>query len=187
MLTHKGTQTICTKRLVLRRFAVEDAQAMYSNWASDSRVTRFLTWLPHTSAGATAQLLALWCKEYENAAYYNWVITMDGVPIGNISVVAMSEKNGHAELGYSLGHAYWGRGIMTEAAHAVIAFLFTEVGVNRVGISHAVGNPASGRVAQKCGLTLEGIRREYYKVGSGELLDLCLYGITRSAWQAQQQ
>ena len=187
MLTHKGTQTICTKRLVLRRFAVEDAQAMYSNWASDSRVTRFLTWLPHTSAEATAQLLALWCKEYENVAYYNWVITMDGVPIGNISVVAMSEKSEHAELGYSLGHAYWGRGIMTEAARAVIAFLFTEVGVNRVDISHAVGNPASGRVAQKCGLTFEGIRRAAYKVVSGELLDICEYSITRSAWQALQR
>ena len=187
MLTHKGTQTIRTKRLVLRRFTVADAQNMFDNWASDSRVTRFLTWLPHESAEATAQLLALWCKEYENENYYNWVITMDGTPIGNISVVQLSERSKRAELGYSLGHAHWGRGIMTEAAKAVIAFLFTEVGINRVGISHAVENPASGRVAQKCGLSFEGTKRAYFKAASGEYLDISDYGITRSEWEAQRQ
>ena len=51
------------------------------------------------------------------------------------------------------------KGLMPEAAKAVIDFLFSEVGVNRVGISHAVKNPASGRVAQKCGHTFEGTKR----------------------------
>ena len=47
MITHKGTQTIHTERLILRKFTVEDAQAMFENWANDERVTRFLTWCPH--------------------------------------------------------------------------------------------------------------------------------------------
>ena len=46
-LRHSGTRTIETDRLILRRFTVEDAPAMYSNWASDPEVTRFLTWQPH--------------------------------------------------------------------------------------------------------------------------------------------
>ena len=187
MLSHKGTQTLHTPRLTLRRFTVADAQAMYNNWASDSRVTRFLMWQPHESAEATAQLLALWCEEYQKETYYNWVITMDGVPIGNISVVELSERSERAELGYSLGRAYWGRGIMTEAASAVIDFLFTAVGVNRVSISHAVENPASGRVAQKCGLRFEGTKREFFKAASGAFLDISDYGITRSDWLALQQ
>ena len=72
---------------------------------------------------------------------------------------------------------------MTEAAKAVIDFLFSEVGVNRVEISHAVKNPASGRVAPKCGLTLEGTRREYFKASNGEFLDISYYGIIRSEWE----
>ena len=109
-----------------------------------------------------------------------------GVPIGGISVVRMSEKNEYAELGYCLGHSWWNQGLMTEAVEAVISFLFEEVVVNRVGISHAVKNPASGRVAQKCGLTLEGTKREYFKSGTGEFLDISDYGILRREWEEMQ-
>ena len=44
MLTHKGTQTIETPRLILRRAVPSDARPMFDNWASDPEVTRFLTW-----------------------------------------------------------------------------------------------------------------------------------------------
>ena len=40
---HCGTYTIETKRLLLRKFMVEDADAMFQNWASDKEVTKFLT------------------------------------------------------------------------------------------------------------------------------------------------
>lgn len=49
MLNHRGTQTLKTERLILRRFYVSDAQAMFENWANDERVTRFMSWFPHTS------------------------------------------------------------------------------------------------------------------------------------------
>ena len=32
-MNHIGTQTIETERLILRRFALSDAQAMFDNWA----------------------------------------------------------------------------------------------------------------------------------------------------------
>ena len=43
MLTHKGTQTIETSRLILRRAVREDAEPMFRNWASDPEVTKYLT------------------------------------------------------------------------------------------------------------------------------------------------
>ncbi len=186
MITHKGTQTIYTQRLILRKFTADDAQAMFENWASDARVTRYLTWRPHESPEATKQLLELWCAAYENQNTYNWVMEYEGTPIGNISVVRLSEKSEHAELGYCMGYAYWNKGFMPEAAKAVIDYLFAEIGVNRVGISHAVKNPASGRVAQKCGLTFEGTKREYFKTFEGEFLDISDYGILRSEWEKEK-
>lgn len=186
MLTHKGTQTIHTQRLILRRFSLDDAQAMFDNWAKDERVTKYLTWRPHKSPEATKQLLEIWCAAYKDPTTYNWLMEYQGVPIGNISVVRMNEQSEWAELGYCMGYAYWNKGLMPEAAKAVINFLFAEVGLNRVGISHAVQNPASGRVAQKCGLTFEGTKREYFKKTTGEFLDMCDYAITRSEWKKQR-
>lgn len=92
MLTHKGTQTLSTARLTLRRFTVEDADAMYQNWANDKRVTRFLTWQPHESAEQTKRLLTLWCSEYEKPDYYSWAIEFDKKIIGNISTVRIAQK-----------------------------------------------------------------------------------------------
>ena len=48
MPTHKGTQTIETSRLILRRAVREDAEPMFRNWASDPEVTKFLTWPAHS-------------------------------------------------------------------------------------------------------------------------------------------
>ncbi|MCM1214460.1 MAG: GNAT family N-acetyltransferase [Lachnospiraceae bacterium] len=183
MITHKGTQTIYTERLVLRKFTVDDAQAMYENWARDERVTRYLTWCPHETSEVTRQLLEVWCADYDKPNNYNWVMGYSGTPIGNISVVHLNEKSEWAELGYCMGFAYWNKGLMSEAVKAVIDFLFAEVGINRVGISHAVENPASGRIAQKCGLTYEGTKREYIRASGGKFLDISDHGIIRSDWE----
>lgn len=185
MLTPKGTQTLHTARLTLRRFTPDDADAMFQTWANDEEVTRYMMWAPHGLPEATRQLLTHWCAAYEDPNTYNWAIEYEGALIGNISVTRLHQKCEWAELGYCIGRAYWGKGIMSEAAKAVIDFLFSEVGVHRIGISHVVENPASGRVAQKCGLTFEGTKREFYKTSAGEFLDVSDYGILRSEWERQ--
>ena len=59
-MQHMGTRTIETERLTLRRFAAEDAQAMYQNWASDPEVTIYLTWPTHESVDISAAVIADW-------------------------------------------------------------------------------------------------------------------------------
>ena len=185
MLTHQGTQTIQTSRLTLRRFFPGDAQAMFERWANDEQVTRYLTWTPHETPEATKQLLIGWCEAYRQRETYNWAIEHEGGPIGNISVVRQSQRDETAELGYCMSKAFWNRGIMTEVADAVIHYLFEQVGFHRIVISHAVKNPASGRVAQKCGMKLEGIHRHAAKSPSGEFLDIAQYAVLRDEWNTQ--
>lgn len=175
MLTHTGTQTIQTNRLTLRRFTVDDAHAMFHNYANDPRVTRYLSWQPHTDVAASRALLADWCNNYTQDNYYHWAIVFDGKVIGGISVVRLDEINENAEIGYCIGASYWGQGIMTEAAHAVLDYLLEQVNCHRVVICHAPQNPASGRVAQKCGLVYEGTLRQACKTSLGEYLDLAVY------------
>ena len=168
--------------MTLRRYTIDDAAMMYKAWACDSRVTKFLTWEPHKSADVTKALLEMWVSDYEKEDNYNWVIEFEGQIIGSITVVRINERDELAELGYCIGHDFWGKGIMTEAAKAVIDFLFEKVCFNRISIEHAVKNPASGKVAQKCGMTLEGTKRQYFKSASGEFLDINEYSILRREW-----
>ena len=184
MLTHKGTQEIRTERLLLRRFKHEDAETMFNTWANDEKVTRFLTWKPHETLDVTKYIIDLWVKDYEKENTYQWAIEFDGKLIGSIGCVETNEENECGEIGYCIGYDYWGKGIMTEAVKAVINFLFSEVNLNRIEIFHATKNPASGKVAKKCGLTLEGVRREYFKSTWGEFLDIAVYSVLRREWES---
>ena len=71
----------------------------------------------------------------------------------------LEEAIGSAEIGYCLGRAFWGRGIMPEALRAVMDYLFDTAGLNRVWAGHDVNNPKSGRVMEKAGMRKEGILR----------------------------
>lgn len=183
MITHKGTQEIKTERLTLRRFRSEDANAMFETWANDERVTRFLTWAPHGTREVTEHVLGLWIEEYKKDNSYQWAIEYEGKLIGSIACVDINETNECGEIGYCIGADFWGKGIMTEAAKAVIDYLFREVNIHRIEIHHATANPASGKVAQKCGLTLEGIKRKFFKSSWGEFLDIAVYSILRNEWE----
>lgn len=176
-LRHSGTRTIETKRLILRRFKAEDAGVVYENWASDPEVTKFLTWQPHVSPEATAEVLEDWEGRYENGAYYHWAIVLKelGEPIGSISVVDQNDTLKKAHIGYCIGRRWWHQGIMTEALSAVIQYLFSE-GYQRIDSRHDPNNPHSGDVMKKCGMKYEGTLRNYDWNNQG-YCDACFYSI----------
>ena len=182
MLNHKGTVTIETDRLILRRFALEDAEAMYRNWASDDEVTKHLTWPTHTSVEISKMVLTDWTSHYPEPDFYNWAIVLKEngpEPIGNISVVGIDNKVDAAIMGYCMSRAHWRKGIMAEALTAVIAFLFDEVGFNRIEADHDPNNPASGRVMEKSGMRHEGILRQAGRSNQG-IIDVSRWAILKS-------
>lgn len=177
-----GTQRIETDRLILRRYKIEDADAMYKNWASDSEVTKFLTWQPHSSVEVSRGIIENWLKEYSDEKYYQWAIVLKdngNEPIGGISVVHMNEDISMVHIGYCLGRAWWRRGIMSEALKAVTDFMFDTVEVNRVESRHDPRNPNSGKVMQKCGMKYEGTLRSADRNNQG-ICDACYYALLRS-------
>lgn len=161
-MKHSGTKRIETTRLILRTFVLEDAEAMYRNWANDSEVTKFLTWPPHESVQVTESILKDWVSQYERDDYYNWAIVPKelGEPIGSISSVKQDDHIRMVHIGYCIGRKWWHQGIMSEALLAVMDFFFQEVGVNRVESRHDPNNPNSGKVMEKCGMKFEVTRRQ---------------------------
>ena len=176
MLTHKGTQTIVTSRLILRRACLNDVMPMFCNWASDPEVTKFLTWPAHSSVDVTKMVLTSWVEGYAKDDYYLWMIVLkeSGEPIGSISTVDHDDGIRKAEIGYCIGRNWWNQGFMSEAVGAVMAFLFDEVGMNRIEARHDPLNPNSGLVMKKCGMKYEGTARQSDRNNQG-ICDACHY------------
>jgi ribosomal-protein-alanine N-acetyltransferase len=187
-LNHIGTQPLYTERLILRRFENGDAPMMFSNWANDSEVTKFLMWQPHESVEVSEFVIKGWIRQYEKKDCYNWAIVLKtlGEPIGNISVVNRNENADLLHVGYCIGKQWWGRGCTREAFSAVIDFLFEKVNVNKIESRHDPRNPNSGKVMEKCGLTFEGILRQSDFNNQG-ICDAAYYGILRNEWEERKE
>ena len=180
-MNHCGTQRLETERLILRRLTESDADAMYRNWASDPEVTRFLTWPVHTSADVTKYVIGTWLPLYEKKDYYHWAITLKengDEPIGTIHGLVNDDLEA-IQIGYCLGKAWWHRGIMSEAAQAVIDFFFDRVNANSICSYHDPNNPHSGMVMKHCGMKYEGTRRAADRNNTG-ICDASWYSVLRT-------
>ena len=180
-IVHKGTQRIVTDRLVLRRFTKKDARDMYV-WASNPNVTKYLSYQPHKSIKDSKRILRKWIVSYRKQNVYNWGIEYMGVCIGNISVVSQKENGYICHLGWQIDEKHWNKGIVTESAKAVINFLFTEVGCDRISAACDTRNVGSERVMQKIGMKFEDCLRRYYYQKDGSIGDRNFYAILRSEW-----
>lgn len=152
-MKHCGTQRLETERLILRRFVIDDAAAMYKNWASDDEVTKYLMWHTHTSIDVSRAVTEEWVSSYSNEKYYQWAIVLKengSEPIGSISAVHMNEDISMVHIGYCIGRNWWNKGITSEALKAVMDFFFENVGANRIESRHDPRNPNSGKVMKKC-------------------------------------
>lgn len=161
-MNHKGTITLETQRLILRRYMPEDADAMFRNWVNDPEVTRFLTWRPHGSIDLTRKISLSDISKYDSLSHYQWAIVLKTLnePIGGINVVKIDETCKCFEVAYRIGKAWWNQGFASEALSSVIKFLFEQVGANRIAAAHDTRNPNSGKVMLKCGMSYEGTLRQ---------------------------
>lgn len=75
-----GTILLETDRLILRKFKIEDAEAMYNGWATDKECNKYLTWDIHKNIDQTKEILKSWINEYENGSY-NWIVELKSTNI----------------------------------------------------------------------------------------------------------
>ena len=144
-----NTPTIETERLILRKFTLDDLEAIYQIY-SDEEVNRFLPWFPLKSREQARRLFeekyaALYAMPW--ACAYAICLKQDNLPIGYIQV-GMEEPH---DLGYGLRREFWHRGIVTEAAKAVAAQAKRD-GLPYLTATHDQNNPRSGGVMQNIGM-----------------------------------
>lgn len=138
-----------TKRLVLRPFGEGDLEAVYRIFG-DVEVNRFLPWFPVGSLGEARDFYVRRLSNHGsgNGDFYYGICLKGGRgPVGYVNV----GLDDSYDLGYGLCREFWGRGIATEAAKAVIGQL-GRCGIPYVTATHDVRNPGSGRVMRRLGM-----------------------------------
>jgi RimJ/RimL family protein N-acetyltransferase len=179
-------EPILTDRLILRPPRLSDAEAAFQR-RSLPEVARYQDWeMPYTRERAdrsTAKSAAM------NGPVdgQGWTITVVDAEapdriLGDV-IVELRWGGRSGFFGYTFHPDYWGRGYATEAAQALVRYLFTVVGVCRVESSLHPDNSPSARVLEACGLIFEGQTRQSFWVGD-ECSDDMLYGMTRADWDA---
>jgi len=156
----KAPERIETERLVLRVPRMEDALAIFTGWAQDQEVTRYLTWRPHERMEQTEEFVQGCLSAWKHETRFPYMITLkerDEV-IGMIDPCLEGPK---VAIGYGLARPHWGKGYVTEATRAIIAWAFQQPSIYRVYATTDVENVASRRVLEKVGMQCEGTLRKY--------------------------
>jgi len=187
MLTHIGTQTIETERLILRRFEYDDCDAVFRNWASDENVQKMYSEPTYHTKEEVKVLLDKYIGNYEREDYYRWAVIdrEKGECIGQIAYFLVDSKNHFAEIEYCIGAEFQCRGYATEATKAVIAFGFDRMNLHKVQICTKTINAQSKRVIEKCGFTYEGTLRDYFFM-DGEYVGRLYFSILRDEYESRR-
>lgn len=183
--TFRTPPVLKTKRLVLRKISLADYRDMYE-YAKQPRVTKYLLWNEHESEEHTYDYIRSVISAYKKGDFFDWAVTLadSGKMIGTCGFTSFDFEHGRVEVGYVLNPEYWNMGIGTEAVGAVIEFAFNEFDANRVEAHFIEGNNASLRVMEKCGMTFEGIHRQYMLV-KGEYKNIGFAAITRDKFSSK--
>ena len=101
----------------------------------------------------------------------------DDEAIGSIGLTLQEDVHRRSgEIGYWLAEPFWGRGITTRAVRALTEYAFANFDLVRLYANVFEWNPASGRVLEKAGFTLEGrLRKNITK--DGNTIDQFVYAL----------
>lgn len=177
-----------TKRLLLRPWTEEDAEALY-RYAGDPRVGPAAGWPIHTGVENSREII---CSVLAVPETYAVALKESGEPVGSIGLMLPPAGNipmepGEAELGYWIGVPYWGRGLIPEASEEVMRHGFEELGLRVIWCGYFEGNEKSRRVQEKLGFRFHHWNEERACKQLGETRRTCVSRLTRQEWEQRNE
>ena len=172
-----------TPRLVLRRFQDADLEAFMA-YRNDPEIARYQSWdsisAPRAQAFITDQ------KQQEPGTPGQWFqfaleLKEPRQLVGDCGLCVLVQDARQAQLGLSLARPQQGRGLATEAMHAVLDYAFINLDLHRVMTIVDVENTASARLMERVGLRREGhfVKHAWFK---GHWADEYLYAVLQAEW-----
>jgi len=155
--------TFATARLVGRMPRIDDGPAIFSAYASDPDVTRYLSWRAYDRVEPLNAFLRECVAHWEKGdGHLAWLLCLKGTdtPIGSIGITL--EGGGKAMFGYVLAKKFWTHGFATEALAYLVDWALSRPTIFRAWAYCDVENLASVRVMEKAGMAREGVLRRWH-------------------------
>lgn len=178
-----------TERLFLRPFTADDFEGAHA-YGSVPENVRFMPWGPNDAQATRAFLLR--CEERwkdEPVSEFDFAVVLKNTDkvVGGCGIY-LNEERTQAALGWALHRDYWKKGLMPEAAKALLRFGFEELKLHRITAYCNTENYGSYRVMEKAGMRREGhfIKAKFGRVGEEKKwYDQYQYAMLNEEWARQ--
>jgi RimJ/RimL family protein N-acetyltransferase len=163
-----------TKRLILRRLVMDDLNDLFALYR-DPEIRQYF---PEgvLSLEETKEELEWFLNghpQHPNLGLWATIHKETGKFIGRCGLLPWTiDGQNEVEVAYTIARNYWGQGLATEAAQAILNYGFEKLGFSRLICLIDEKNIASQRVATKIGMAFE-------KVGRDEIGPFLIYSINR--------
>ncbi|MGZ8606392.1 MAG: GNAT family N-acetyltransferase [Actinomycetota bacterium] len=166
---------------VLRRLTLDDLEQVWALVEAErERIGVWMPWVEHTTSIEDQRQ---WIESVvtDEQSVEGCGIFVDGTYAGGVGLTA--DAFGIAgDIGYWIGSAHEGRGLVTRAVRVLIDIGFRELGLHRLVIRAGVENLRSRAVPERLGFTREGIARGEGR-GSGGFYDLVVHSLLDDEWR----
>lgn len=171
--------------LTLRQWEQHHAEAMFALTSANREHLRpWLGWVDDESTiDDTRDFIRMSQQQSADNSSWSVGIWYRGALAGTVAHHRIKHVHRSVALGYWLGAAFEGKGIMTRTCRAFIGETFATLGLNRVEIRAATGNTHSQRVAERLGFTREGQIRDAEWLYD-HYVDHAVYGMLARDWQS---
>jgi ribosomal-protein-alanine N-acetyltransferase len=175
--------TLESKRLILRRMTMDDAEFFLRNFSDPTVVDLTAFEAPKDLEAAREELREYCIDNFTNNTGIRWGITIKGSQdlVGTCGFYKWAKQNYSAEIGYDLLDEHRRKGIMTEALTVMIDYLYGTLGLNRIQALIDPTNAASIKMIEGLGFKRDGVLREF-TFFRGKFLDDVVYSLVAKDW-----
>jgi ribosomal-protein-serine acetyltransferase len=136
--------------------------------ANRERLARWMPWAAESRSAADVLRYVEAVEDYRaRGAGDAFALLVRGAFAGALDLHDLNRVNDVAAIGYWLGEAFGGRGLMTRAVRTIAERAFRRDGMHRLEILAATGNAPSRAVAERAGFRLEAILRDRLRTELG--------------------
>jgi ribosomal-protein-serine acetyltransferase len=166
----------------IRTLVPGDADALFALVdANRERLRPWMHWEPTSKSPADLLAFIERSRASSSDAEANG-IWVRGALAGTMGLAIDTLANA-AEIGYWIAGEHEGKGLITRGCRRFFDEGFRELGLHRIELKAAEGNVRSQAVAERLGMTREGVLREAVRVQAG-YLDLIVFGMLEHEWAA---
>lgn len=172
-----------TERLLLRRVVESDVNEVFA-LRSNAETMQYIPRPLVTSNEEALEHIRMIEDKIVADEGINWAITLKGNSklLGIIGHYRIKPEHYRSEIGYMLLPDYQGKGIITEAIKAVVAYGFDQMNLHSIEAIIDPANTASAMVLEKNGFVKEAHLREN-ECYNGKFLDTVIYGLLESEFR----